>query len=1096
MSSFIQTPDIGEIAVRRKVLTPRQLDDCRALQRRIRDEFWLDYTLGQMILERVFATNARIRPILLQEGGAAEILGPDATVDFFKLSRAAESRLLERVRRDVIVHAAAFQECFQLQEDLSRLGILRRVGELLVDRGYVDRALADECRRAPVVAEELPALGFSRIAVHNGLVTEKEAADALELTDRIERDLGIRIPIGQVFFELGCLSRAEIEAILAAQVEVGRLAPDRTVLRVLKLSEIEEDILLQRLLGSGRLHEELLSRAVDLSTRLVEHGLDLGPLEVLWIQGVLGENDFRDVLSHQAAEIARLAIEAPPIRLSIASSAELLARQCPQDVSLPDWLFGQFALFAGALTRENLERDLLVHRLIRETGDGGRGSGFGGSIARRPSPVARQTPAAPSPFPTLGQILFDRYRNDPCRLRQLARAQRDLGKLLGRPYEIRTCHLSPLETSAVAARVACDPSLGPALERAARAARTLAELGIERRPEELLLETGDLEWEEIEEGARERVGRLSGGRRSETRPGDEALFERAFADSAASPNRTRLGEVAIDMGLLLPDLLARALTVQLLARGLGVNKRLGEILVELSYLEPEALAAVLRAQTARLDAVRRLPPPPPEEIDSLEPEGRFLLRRATETEALDAGRLHEILRIQRELRALGLAGSLPEILVRQGELDPEIVQGLRTEARREHESGPGRPAGVGRTNRPSAEKVRRAYRHAVCEAAASFDPSRPPPLGAARPDEAPASPTRRVAGAVLILAFVAGVAVFGIRELTRPAPNATGELESQQAGNEGTRTDAPDLSAAQVAALEVVTPASGGAARPGNPATSDEPAAPHRAPLSAGPAPRQGELVEKPAPSTGVHLAEPPGFPGREGKDAVTAERLAEPLADLRASLVSDGLATRIGVRFRSGFPPGTTLVLTLSAAEEPAAVLHRTTVRLTSRGAFEIEVAPCPRSLPPSNYLVGLSYRPELQPGIVAFEHAQEVSIRVVTRLGTDDEIRAARAATASALGPLVGRLEGALRMLQEDPGSLDARSAAREAQAVAEIRDALTDASEPISLPAHAKSLADVARILGEILSGSVRGEPLDQSELARAGNELRACREAIER
>ena len=266
--------------------------------------------------------------------------------------------------------------------------------------------------------ERLPCLALDRIAVANGFVAEGAVAAALVRQERIFAELEIHVPVGRILFETGHLRRAELEAILEAQSAIGRLSREDAQLRILKLSRIEEGAMALRLLRSEAATQAELDAARALATKLAVHGLDLSPIEILWLQDRIPAGLLEEVVAYQDENLARLEPNPPAVRLQLAPSAHLLSSLCPTDVPEADFLFGQCARIAGAIDAGELEAATAIFRRARRE--------LGLEIR-------------------LGQILFDLHGKDPVRRERLRSALAQLRDDLGHAYEVRLLPLSPLE---------------------------------------------------------------------------------------------------------------------------------------------------------------------------------------------------------------------------------------------------------------------------------------------------------------------------------------------------------------------------------------------------------------------------------------------------------------------------------------------------------------------------------------------------------------------------------------------------------------------------------------------------------------------------
>ncbi len=726
--------DVGRLAVERRVLTQKQLQDCVKILNVLEERFGLRMTLGQVILERVYASNPKTRPTLSRPGGVQEILGPGVHVDFVKIPKASHDSLLDRIEKAGLVPAERMKEAVTVREELAKLGIVKRLGEILILRGYIDRAMVEECMRPAPDLAKIPAFAFARIAVHNGLITERDATDALELSDQVAEELGLKFPIGQIFYELGILRRREVEAILDAQVEMGRLRPEEARIQSLKLTAIERARLHDRLIDNGYVDEPAWAQALELARNLHGFGLEFDPVEVLWIRNQIPESAIADILEFQSEAFARLDPDSPNLSLSVAPSAEWLARQRPPDMPETDYLFGQFALVAGAVQREELDwATNAVRRLRTNFGDGY----------------------------TVERALFDRFRHDARRLRLLERARRELARFQGLPYQAPQVHLSPIEKEILRDRMEkaglwTEEDVGKVIGKV----WLLAELGIEKDITELLIEEGipssggKKGWDLVPGRDESNQKMIGAWRRSKSSdPGlDRVLFERAFTKSTSDWGTNHLGTLALEAGLLAQAQLVEALHVQLQTRELGLVKPFGEILVEKGFLSAEELANLLRLQEQRLSVIKNETEPP--ETKDLVPEDETLVHRIRALGVISDERLREALRIRRQLQGLGLRGSLKEILIRRGYLDPEIVgtllldeplEKVTTKVTRRMERV--RSAGGITT----ALRIQDAY-------ARTFLPHENP--GQATPAPAEAAPP--ASRAALVLYALGGVAVLGV----------------------------------------------------------------------------------------------------------------------------------------------------------------------------------------------------------------------------------------------------------------------------------------------------------------------------------------------
>ncbi len=238
-------PSVGAIAVHNALVSQDQVDECLAVQR-VMSKKGFDMPLGQILVEKYYLEEKALRAILKAQESAAD--EGDQTKRWVakrvRTLTAEENQLLiEHVSQLRIIDLEELDHCIEIQQALAELGITKRLGEILIERGWIDRnavrqilverraRLGAEPRGLSLAAEAAervePAKGatrvvererflFGQIAVERGLTEIAHVEDMLECQRRF-KELGVIKRIGELLVERGWLSVPDVRRVLDLQ---------------------------------------------------------------------------------------------------------------------------------------------------------------------------------------------------------------------------------------------------------------------------------------------------------------------------------------------------------------------------------------------------------------------------------------------------------------------------------------------------------------------------------------------------------------------------------------------------------------------------------------------------------------------------------------------------------------------------------------------------------------------------------------------------------------------------------------------------------------------------------------------------------------
>jgi len=131
---------LGRIAVENKLITSKQLSDGLRLQKRIEKKADVRYPMGGLLVDLGHMDMHQLDLCLKIQGQKMQ-LSPDARP--VMISQDRENRLGNLIERNQLVTPEQIEEALSIQQELDALGLSKKLGEILVMKGYLDREELD-----------------------------------------------------------------------------------------------------------------------------------------------------------------------------------------------------------------------------------------------------------------------------------------------------------------------------------------------------------------------------------------------------------------------------------------------------------------------------------------------------------------------------------------------------------------------------------------------------------------------------------------------------------------------------------------------------------------------------------------------------------------------------------------------------------------------------------------------------------------------------------------------------------------------------------------------------------------------------------------
>lgn len=272
---------LGRLAVDSGMLERTDLDGALAMQRILR-RAGLGDRLGAILVERGHLDRATVEGLLsTQASRTGQPVGPVGSI---RLTADQNRDLLKALWKERSISRPEVSRSLAIQRALSRQGIERSVGEVLVGRGLVgrltvERVLGCDLGFRPIDCEEATVPLFGRVAIAMGAASALAVRTGLRV-QAILREAGGRVAIGDVLLDRGDLDRADIDRILAEQDRRRRRVRWSMVARIDDLPA-EDRARARDLVWANRAGGESIGRATHVRRALAAMGMEIDLADVL-----------------------------------------------------------------------------------------------------------------------------------------------------------------------------------------------------------------------------------------------------------------------------------------------------------------------------------------------------------------------------------------------------------------------------------------------------------------------------------------------------------------------------------------------------------------------------------------------------------------------------------------------------------------------------------------------------------------------------------------------------------------------------------------------------------------------------------------------
>ena len=233
---------LGALALENGLVTAEELDACLTIQSMMRD-VGFDMPIGQVLVEKYYLDEISLRTILRAQAKSADrdLTRRWTNLRMRSLTEEENRVLIDQVSRMGTIGLGELDQCIQIQQALRQFGIAKHLGEILVEKGSIERSavraiLSGESdrlgrsARTRSLAEEAEgayappdppgpgreSLHFGRIAVELGVSTAAQVDEILGCQVRL-KEVGVAKRIGELLVERGWINGSQLLRILDQQ---------------------------------------------------------------------------------------------------------------------------------------------------------------------------------------------------------------------------------------------------------------------------------------------------------------------------------------------------------------------------------------------------------------------------------------------------------------------------------------------------------------------------------------------------------------------------------------------------------------------------------------------------------------------------------------------------------------------------------------------------------------------------------------------------------------------------------------------------------------------------------------------------------------
>lgn len=240
MPDTIQSRDdaqIGKILVQNELISAEQLRECAELQKRVR-EVGGSILLGELLIQKGFIDEPTLTGALaVQREKLAHAIAPHPLREK-GLTVEVDNSIGKIALQNGLIVQEQLDEALEIQKKVRSLGVEKRLGEILVDRGHVSRTAIEglltvqERRQRRATEQELKAIGagdvpasypalaaipdayVERTLSQSKLASPSLVAECREVQKKLAA-MGVRKSLGEVLLSKGYITKDVAQRIVA-----------------------------------------------------------------------------------------------------------------------------------------------------------------------------------------------------------------------------------------------------------------------------------------------------------------------------------------------------------------------------------------------------------------------------------------------------------------------------------------------------------------------------------------------------------------------------------------------------------------------------------------------------------------------------------------------------------------------------------------------------------------------------------------------------------------------------------------------------------------------------------------------------------------
>lgn len=216
----------ASIVLHNKMVSKAKVDQClKIIDQAAR--LGVSLTLSEVMVQRLLLARkaaAAVEKIIVERTGTRLPLSP---MSRFDVTRKEDRRLGNLAVRNRLVTDAQLDECLALQQRISKVGVHKPLGELLVEKRYlkpellegllaIQRSLSDQVADTvplPPTAMQRGDLSLAAVTVQNALASPQQLQECLVLQKRLLERAGVRLSLGEILVEKGIVAESSIPAL-------------------------------------------------------------------------------------------------------------------------------------------------------------------------------------------------------------------------------------------------------------------------------------------------------------------------------------------------------------------------------------------------------------------------------------------------------------------------------------------------------------------------------------------------------------------------------------------------------------------------------------------------------------------------------------------------------------------------------------------------------------------------------------------------------------------------------------------------------------------------------------------------------------------